>query len=815
MSLLDAASPYSPPARRAAVAPRSRARAPVRLWTGAETAAAVVALAIFAAAAASAWIASGAVVPWDSKNHFYPMFRFLGASIANGEVPLWNPYHFGGHPSVADPQSLIFTPTMLAFAALAPNASMQTFDLVILGHLFAGGLGMLGLAWRRGWRPAAGVLMAIIFMLGGSAAARLQHTGMIISYSYFPLAFWALESALDRGTIRSGVLFGALASLMALGRDQVAFLFCAMFLGLAVWHALRSRAPLAWLRKRLPTLLAAGATGAAILAAPALLTMQFLGASNRPGIAYGVAAAGSLAPVNLITLFAPNFFGSLSWSYDYWGPGYDTVAAPDWTDRAVNYLFIGTVPMLLLIWQGVIGGRLIVRGSRLFVVILAATLVYALGRYTPIFERVFDLVPGVSLYRRPADATFVLNIALALICGHQLHLYIENGLARPVLHLGRRRAQIAAGLAGVGLALIVGFGLAFSWKTGHAAFSLRELAVAIVFAGFAAAVMAIFRHRRHRAFAAALLVAATMGELVWRNAAASLNAEPASRYTAYDQKTKAEAAGLAMLSREIEAATVGGQRPRVEILGLGGSWQNASMVYGLENTLGYNPLRIAEYEKAVGPGENAGDPNLRHFPSTFRGYKCKLASLLGLEYVVLDRPVEKLPRHFPRLQSKPIFAGQNIYIYKLDQPTARAYFASGVRPIDSEAALDESGLPDFNRATEALVDQADFSQLSAELAEQAAAPGRSNATIVAYRNNSVVIDVEADRAGVVVLHDLFYPGWRVRVDDVEKPVLRANLLFRGVEVPAGRHRVVFSFEPLSLASLGDAARRLVHHAGDE
>lgn len=50
------------------------------------------------------------------------------------------------------------------------------------------------------------------------------------------------------------------------------------------------------------------------------------------------------------------------------------------------------------------------------------------------------------------------------------------------------------------------------------------------------------------------------------------------------------------------------------------------MVLGLEDTLGYNPLRISTYERAVGPGENAVDPNGRHFPGTFRGYKCTLAS---------------------------------------------------------------------------------------------------------------------------------------------------------------------------------------------
>ena len=58
----------------------------------------------------SRWILTDSVVPWDSKNQFYAFFRFLASAIQSGASPFWNPYHYGGHPSVADPQSLIFAP---------------------------------------------------------------------------------------------------------------------------------------------------------------------------------------------------------------------------------------------------------------------------------------------------------------------------------------------------------------------------------------------------------------------------------------------------------------------------------------------------------------------------------------------------------------------------------------------------------------------------------------------------------------------------------------------------------------------------------
>ena len=381
-------------------------------WTDRATLLAISALIAFSGLALACWLIGGTVVPWIWKNHFYPMFRFLADALRHGEIPLWNPYHFAGHPSVADPQSLLFTPSMVLFALFAPDASMQLFDAVILRISPSAAFASLA-CFEDGAGARRGVLAAIIFMLGGAASSRLQHTGMIISYSFFPAALWCLEIALERRSPRFALLFGAFAALMALGRDQVAYLLCMVLAGRVIFAVCGSDAPIAYLRARLGVLALGAFVIAAVLFVPALLTMQFLGDSNRPGIAFGVAAAGSLAPVNLITLFVPNFFGSLDHLYDYWGPDYDTMARADWTDRAVDYLFIGTLPILLLIWHGLPQGRLFGRGMRFFAIVLGVAILYSLGRYTPFFSLAFDWLPGVSLYRRPADATFILNIGLA------------------------------------------------------------------------------------------------------------------------------------------------------------------------------------------------------------------------------------------------------------------------------------------------------------------------------------------------------------------------------------------------------------------
>jgi hypothetical protein len=762
-------------------------------------------------AAAAAWPLTGMVVPWDSKNHFYPMLRYLSAALEHGELPLWNPYHFSGHPAVADPQSLLFTPTMLLFGWLVHEPSMEVFDAVILAHLLPGALAFVPLFRRRGWHPAGAVVAAIVFMLGGSAAARLQHVGMILGYGLFPLAFWMLEEALDRRSYRWGIGFAVVAAVMTVGRDQVAFLSALTLIGVVVERTIAAPERLSYLTARLGLLAAMAALGGALLAVPSILTMQLLATSTRPSFGFGVAAMGSLPPESLATILFGNVFGSLRWTYDYWGPDWHSLAEGTWTDRATNYLFAGTIPALLLLWHGVAGRRLFAREFRFFLVYGVLAVLYALGRYTPGFELLFDHVPGVDLYRRPADATFLVNVALAFAAGYLVHRFVLDGSPRAG-ELGRWRYVAFPAAAGLALAAVAS-ALAMAAKAGQIPASVGDIALGLAIA--AAAALALGSAPcRWRAATALALVAATGVELVGRHAASALNAEPSERYAVFQQLPPEQLQGLHVLRQELAERHARGERPRVEILGLTGAWQNASMVLGLEDTLGYNPLRLADYDRAVGPGENAVDPNLRQFPATFRGYKCRLANLLGLEYLVLDRPLAKLPRHFPKLtETQLLYGSGQMWIYRLTGSSARAYFARRVIPVDSDAALDEDELPEFDRTDEALIDQGSIDQLRASLTgtPEDLPPGRSTARIVDYDRNAVALEVESDRDGVLVLHDLFYPGWEVRVDDVRRPLLRANLLFRGVEVPAGRHRVTFEFRPLSLDNLVAAAADLVRN----
>ena len=67
--------------------------------------------------------------------------------------------------------------------------------------------------------------------------------------------------------------------------------------------------------------------------------------------------------------------------------------------------------------------------------------------------------------------------------------------------------------------------------------------------------------------------------------------------------------------------------------------------------------------------------------------------------------------------------------------------------------------------------------------------------ITLYTPNRVELAPELTSPAVVVLADSYDADWHVTVDGQPAHLLRANAAFRGVIVPAGKHDVVFSYQP--------------------
>jgi hypothetical protein len=230
------------------------------------------------------------------------------------------------------------------------------------------------------------------------------------------------------------------------------------------------------------------------------------------------------------------------------------------------------------------------------------------------------------------------------------------------------------------------------------------------------------------------------------------------------------------------------------------------MVRSLEAVNGYNPLRIGIYDRLVSPGEGNWLLELRNFPASFDGYDCALARTLGLEFVLVGRPIEEVPHLAHRPVADILQAGPDIWIYRLKNPSPRVTFTRRVQIADTDAVNGPGWLVASPTPERVLIDDDTLPRASYGAM---VSPFTGTARIASWRADRVEIDVASELGGVLALHDTWYPGWVAEIDGVRAPILRADVLFRGLEVPAGRHRVVFRFAPFSLDNLTDALKLAV------
>jgi hypothetical protein len=174
--------------------------------------------------------------------------------------------------------------------------------------------------------------------------------------------------------------------------------------------------------------------------------------------------------------------------------------------------------------------------------------------------------------------------------------------------------------------------------------------------------------------------------------------------------------------------------------------------YGLEDVAGYDPVQLLAYRDAINASNDNPQPD-RHFLWVEVAPK-RLLRELGVRYYVAQE-------------------GQVLRKLKvvLRTPTATVLRDDNALPI---ARINRPG------AT-------------------AADPGRTDAARIVVRDpDRVVVESPPGPAGLLVLADPPYPGWSVTVDGKPATERIQHGLFRAVDLPAGRHRVEWRFEPASV-----------------
>jgi hypothetical protein len=722
------------------------------------------------------WIAGVATIPWDAKAHFHTQVQFLAQSLERGDWPWWNPYVFAGHPQIADPQSMIFSPPFLLLALLNGSPSLWAVDMTVLASMTFGGIGLIIYFHERGWHWAGALMAALAFSFGAAMAWRLQHYGQVLSLAYLPWLLLFLERAIARGALLGGVLAGFFAALIVLGRDQVALLAIYVAAGYALWRLASDDAPARTIRRALLPLVLGGMVGLALVALPILMTALLAAESNRPSIDYIGAGRGSLHPALLLTLVVPDIFGAAG--SDYWGPPSLVWLGTDlFTAQNVGILYVGAIPFLLVL-TGLLSGQLWSREIRFFTVAFVLLLLYALGWYTPAFRVMYALLPGVDLYRRPADAVFLIGAILAVLAGYATHRLF----AAPWLEPGRVPMALVALL----LAVAVGAALFFGWRLDRLPRLPQPMAIAAGIFAVAAILIAWARSRLalQPALAGLVLAGFTAVDLGLNNGNNGSSAQPPALYEVLDPASRNETMTWLKAHTRNDAT----YRDRVELVGIGFHWPNASIPHHLENTLGYNPVRLGLYTRATGAEDHAALPDQRKFAPLMPSYRAALADLLGLRYIAAGAPIETIDRLIASDTLPLVKRTADAWIYENTSTLPRVLFATRTVAADFDALMKDGDWPDVDFLTTVLI----------EGAVPDGAPRRpGTAALVSYANTRIEIDAESPDGGYVVLNDAWHPWWTVEIDGQPAPLIRANVLFRAIAVPPGGHRVTFTFRPVA------------------
>jgi len=251
------------------------------------------------------------------------------------------------------------------------------------------------------------------------------------------------------------------------------------------------------------------------------------------------------------------------------------------------------------------------------------------------------------------------------------------------------------------------------------------------------------------------------------------------RSVGLDEALDGERQALAQLRR----ATADSPQPpgRLDIYNDTPVWLAAESLTGIPVANGYDPLALTRLIKArLGPAAGAS----WHY-NPVRNIAAPMLKFMNVRYMLSRTPIDA-----KEVASSPFHLGATFpgrYVYEDSHPLPRFLFASQTTAVPSEQeAIKAVQRKDWNPAEEVFVEglASSVSSLS---------PGKVN--VLEYSPNLVRLQTSSAGAGFLVSSEANYPGWKAEVDGVEVPIYYSNVAFRGIQVPAGEHRITFEFRP--------------------
>lgn len=338
----------------------------------------------------------------DMALQFLPWRDFGFTQLSRGNLPLWNPYIFGGTPYLAGFQSALFYPPNWMHLVL-PESLAISWSIAL--HVFLAGY--FTYLWCRGRGAGVGgaILGGVMFMFSGPYFLHVYagHLPNLCVMVWVPLLLLAIEKLASTGAIRWSLLGVPVLTMAILaGHPQYVYYTGLIMLLYTAILLISSRHRLA---------LAGGVlfifVGAVLLAAVQVVTgLDAAGETTRGGaISYDYAAMLAFPVENFLTLLAPGYFGSMEFTNG-------AASGVSYFGRWVLWetsVFVGVTGLMLALIGAATGRR---RNLRV-IVLIGLVIAMALGDQLPLHRWLFDYLPGFGSFRGVSKFVFLLALLLS------------------------------------------------------------------------------------------------------------------------------------------------------------------------------------------------------------------------------------------------------------------------------------------------------------------------------------------------------------------------------------------------------------------